>query len=306
MSTPFDVIKDTLSAEIPRPTERVSLELEAEPQQEQGQGYVLSPELSTAVNVALALNQPLLVTGEPGSGKTTLAWAVAQQLNTEVYPFHCKSTSLARDALYTCDTLRRFYDASSGSADARDPERYIRWEALGRAMRSDHSVVVLIDDIDKAPRDFANDLLHELDARELYVTETGETCRQKVGHFVLVTSNEERRLPDAFLRRCVFVNVRFPSPPRLERIVTLRCRRYAPSSSFVTTAVRRFWEIRHTEGLAKRPATSELIGWVQALCRIGIDEETLEGADASELPALESLIKLGEDRVRVGLEPERD
>src|SRR5215468_9319421 len=189
MSRRFDVIAPTEAGPAPRPREPVQLALE------EGEGaappYVLGDELATAVNVALALDQPLLVTGEPGSGKSTLAWAVAAQLGTRVVEFHTKSTSTARDLFYTVDTLSRFHDASAHLPEARDPAKYIHYQALGLAYRSDTTLVVLVDEIDKAPRDFPNDLLNELDRKWFSVPDLpppDNRFSRKARHFVLVTS----------------------------------------------------------------------------------------------------------------------
>lgn len=257
--------------------------------------YVLSPQLATTVNVALALEQPLLVTGEPGCGKTALAWAVAAQLGTRVLEFHTKSTSVARDLLYQVDSLRRFHDASTGDPGARDAGKYLAYRALGEAIRSPTTVVVLIDEIDKAPRDFPNDLLNELDrmAFEVPDVEPPLSFRATAKHFVLITSNSERRLPLPFLRRCVYAHVEFPDTDTLARIVALHCG--APSRTFAALAVRRFLELRAVEGLVKTPATGELIAWVRVLQRIGIDEARLAALPLGGLPALETLIKLVDD-----------
>jgi MoxR-like ATPase len=295
MSAEFQIIKPT-DVSVERPAEPVRLESDRRPATGSPFGpYVLSKELATTINIALALDQPLLVTGEPGCGKTALAWAIAEQLGSNVLEFHTKSTSVARDLLYQVDTLRRFHDASAGDARARDIGGYIAYRALGEAIRSDTTQVVLIDEIDKAPRDLPNDLLNELDRMEFTVTELDPPVshRAKAKHLVLITSNSERRLPLPFLRRCVYAHVEFPTIDMLAKIVALHCPQ--PSKMFVGLCVRRFLELRDIEGLVKPPATSELIAWVRVLHRIGIDPERLESATLGELPAIETLIKMVDD-----------
>jgi MoxR-like ATPase len=212
-----------------------------------------------------------------------------------VLEFHTKSTSTARDLLYQVDSLRRFYDASVRDANAKDVGKYLTYRALGEAIRSPVTTVVLIDEIDKAPRDFPNDLLHEIDRMEFEVPEVDPPLRfrAKAKHFVLITSNSERRLPMPFLRRCVYAHVEFPDADTLTRIVELHCGR--PSRSFAALAVRRFLELRAVVGLTKVPATSELIAWTRVLQRIGIDEARLANAPIGALPAVESLIKMVDD-----------
>lgn len=291
---PFDVIRP-VRARVEVPAEPVQLD----PPRDRGAApfgnYVLSKELATTVNVALALDQPLLVTGEPGCGKTALAWAVAAQLGCPVLEFHTKSTSVARDLLYQIDSLRRFHDASSGDATARDLRKYISYGALGQAIQSPTTTVVLIDEIDKAPRDFPNDLLNEIDRMAFTVNELDPPLafRSQTKHFVLVTSNSERRLPMPFLRRCVYAHVEFPDAEALSAIVALHCGQVA--ASFVAMAVRRFLELRRIEGLVKPPATGELVAWVRVLQRMGVEESRLAELPPGELPALETLIKMVDD-----------
>jgi MoxR-like ATPase len=295
MPRTFDIIRETASGAPKPPAEPVRIELEPRDAASPFGPYVLSDELATTVNVALALDQPLLVTGEPGCGKTSLAWAVAAQLGCEVLEFHTKSTSIARDLLYTVDNLRRFHDASARIEQARDASGYVEYQALGKAIQSPHTTVVLVDEIDKAPRDFPNDLLNELDRMEFTVAEAQPPrhFRQQARHFVLVTSNSERRLPMPFLRRCVYAHIDFPDQKMLRRIVELHCK--PPSKSFGDVAVKRFLELRAKEGLAKRPATGELIAWVEVLARMEADEATIAEAPLAELPALGSLVKMVED-----------
>jgi len=243
----------------------------------------------------IQLDQPLLVTGEPGCGKTALAWEVAAQLGCRVLEFHTKSTSVARDLLYQVDSLRRFHDASTGDASAKDAGKYLAYRALGEAIRSPTTVVVLIDEIDKAARDFPNDLLNELDQMEFEVPDVEPPLRFRANakHFILITSNSERRLPMPFLRRCVYAHVKFPDAETLAKIVDLHCG--SPARSFVALAVHRFLELRETEGLAKPPTTGELIAWVRILQRMGIDEKLLASTPISVIPGLELLIKMVDD-----------
>jgi len=262
--------------------------------------YLFGDELASAVNVAIHLGRPLLVTGEPGTGKTALAWAIALRLGLgDVLEFHAKSTSTAQDLLYTVDNLRRFYDANTGGSDL-GMEQYITWQALGRSIRSDSCRVLLIDEIDKAPRDFPNDLLNELDRMEFSVPELGPDVRYsaKVAHVVLITSNSERRLPLPFLRRCVYHHIPFPEAETLRTILETHTRSLQLSDGFLDLVVRRFLELREVQGLTKPPATDELIAWTGVLAAMGVSEEQINGPLES-LPGLEALIKLRDDMVQV-------
>ena len=290
----FDIIRETVSGAPSAPAAPVALTL-PEAQATPFGPYVLSAELATTINVAIALDQPLLVTGEPGCGKTSLAWAVARQLGCEVLEFHVKSTSVARDLFYRVDSLRRFHDASTGALEARDVNNYLTFQALGQAIRSEATSVVLIDEVDKAPRDFPNDLLNELDRMAFTVTELSPpvTYEQKARQFVLITSNSERRLPLPFLRRCVYAHIDFPGADTLTRIVDLHCA--PPSSAFAQLAVERFLELRQVSGLLKPPATGELIAWVRVLGHMGVAESDLRDVSLAELPAVETLIKMLDD-----------
>jgi MoxR-like ATPase len=301
MNRPFDVIRPTDGLEVPRPDGGLDLDLTLRDPAAPFGAYVLGEELADGVNVALALDQPLLVTGEPGCGKTALAWAVAQQLGAGVFEFHTKSTSVARDLFYSVDTLRRFHDASAQLSEARDASNYISYQALGHAIRSDRTSVVLIDEIDKAPRDFPNDLLNELDRMEFSVPELSPPPRfcQQVRHFVLITSNSERRLPPPFLRRCTYVHIPFPDDEMLARIVRVHTGDLQPSNGLVELAVRRFGELRQLEDLAKPPATGELLAWVRVLHWRGVDDARLANAPLAELPGLEAMVKTLEDHRRL-------
>ena len=262
--------------------------------------YLFSEELATAVNVALHRGRPLLVTGEPGTGKTALAFGIARQLGAgEVLEFHTRSSSKARDLLYTVDDLARFRDASAQDERARDPRNYVRLGALGQAIASAASRVVLIDEVDKAPREFPNDLLHELDRMEFDVEETAEHHEARASHVLVITSNSERRLPGPFLRRCVYHHVPFPDADTLDRIVSLHTEDLGIADGFRRLAVRRFLGIREAFGLGKPPATDELISWVSVLHALGIDEQSLEFMPVQELPGLQTLVKSREDLERL-------
>lgn len=252
--------------------------------------YIASVELQEAVNVALALERPLLVKGEPGTGKTLLAEAVAQALGRPLYTWHVKSTSRALDGLYVYDAVQRLHDSRFEDRDVRDIRQYIRFGALGRAFLADEPTVVLIDEIDKADLEFPNDLLHELDRMSFTVTETGDVHQAKTRPLVLITSNNEKELPDAFLRRCIFHFIAFPDEELMARIV--RVHHPQVRETLVQEAIARFYWLRTLPDLRKRPSTSELIDWIGALVRGGVDPEQL----AARVPYLGTLIKKEQDQ----------
>jgi MoxR-like ATPase len=295
----FDVIRPTRGDSPPTtPAEPVRLVHRPRAADAPFGPYVVSDSLATATNVAISLAQPLLLTGEPGCGKTSYAWDVARQLGAgEVLEFQTKSTSVARDLLYTFDTVRRFYDANAGHDDARYPERYVCYQALGEAIRSAATRVVLIDEIDKAPRDFPNDLLRELDRMEFTVDEVSPPARYRATaqHVVVITSNEERRLPLPFLRRCIYHHIPFPDAASLERIVSVHLGADSPGASFVALATRRFLELRSLPGLVKPPATGELLSWIRVLGSMGVSEEEMHALSFDQLPALQALVKQRSD-----------
>jgi MoxR-like ATPase len=253
--------------------------------------YLTNESLEAAVNCALALERPLLVKGEPGTGKTLLAEAIAAGLGAELITWHVKSTTKAQDGLYVYDTVQRLYDSRFGDGDVKDIRRYIKLGPLGAALKAPQRVVLLIDEIDKADLEFPNDLLHELDRMRFRVVETGEEIVAGERPVVIITSNNEKELPDAFLRRCVFHFIDFPDPSFMRRIVAV----HHPDlpGTLVDQTLKAFYEIRANTRLRKRPSTSELIDWIAVLKRAGVSEVKLE----KELPFLGALLKKEQDMV---------
>lgn len=251
--------------------------------------YIASMELQEAVNVALALERPLLIKGEPGTGKTLLAKAVAQGLKRPLFTWHVKSTSKAQEGLYVYDAVQRLQDSRFGDKDVSDIRQYIRFGGLGQGFLSEEPSVVLIDEIDKADLEFPNDLLHELDAMDFTVVETGDVHKAKHRPLVIITSNNEKELPDAFLRRCIFHFIDFPEKDLMARIVQVHHPKVR--QTLMDEAIARFYWLRELPELRKRPSTSELIDWIGALIRGGIDEESL----TDRVPYLGTLIKKEQD-----------
>jgi len=251
--------------------------------------YIADPELVSAVNAALALQRPLLVKGEPGTGKTLLAHAIAESLGLPLLSWHIKSTTRAVDGLYVYDVVQRLNDSRFGDRDISDLRRYIRMGVLGQAFRSEVPVVVLIDEIDKADLEFPNDLLRELDEMAFAIPELDETVHARHRPVLIITSNAEKELPDAFLRRCVFHFVGFPDRERMERIVQV----HHPdlSDRLLDAALDRFYAIRKTTGLRKPPSTSELVDWLTVLVRSGLDVDAVRAGD----PFLGVLLKQEQD-----------
>ncbi len=251
--------------------------------------YLASADLQDAVNVAVALEKPLLLKGEPGTGKTRLAEAVAAQLGMPLLIWNIKSTSKAKDGLYLYDTVARLNDARFGDKDIRDIKQYIKFGPLGRSFVADNRVVLLIDEIDKADLEFPNDLLHELDRMSFTVDETNETHTAKQRPIVIITSNNEKELPDAFLRRCVFHYITFPDEAQMRAIV--RVHQPDVDDQLLNTALLRFYWLRKQPDVRKRPSTSEFIDWIAALMRTGVPIEKIE----KEIPFVGLLLKKESD-----------
>ncbi len=251
--------------------------------------YIAAPDLMQTVNVAVQLSRPLLIKGEPGTGKTMLAQSIAKGLDLPLLIWNVKSTTKAQDGLYVYDTVQRLYDGQFGDSDVSDIARYIKLGMLGRAFSAEERVVLLIDEIDKADLEFPNDLLWELDQMEFHIPETRETIKAAQRPIVLITSNAEKELPDAFLRRCVFHYIEFPDDAMMERIVRV----HVPGldKRLLDLAMQAFYWLRDLPGLQKKPSTSELIDWVQALERGGVDPREI----AARLPFMGVLLKKDHD-----------
>lgn len=251
--------------------------------------YVASEELMASVNVAIALQKPLLIKGEPGTGKTMLAEAVAKALGKRLLIWNIKSTTKAQEGLYVYDTIQRLYDGQFGEEGVDDISRYIKLGKLGEAFDSEEQVVLLIDEIDKADLEFPNDLLWELDQMEFYINETKKTVKAKHRPIVIITSNAEKELPDAFLRRCIFHYIDFPDDALMEEIVKVHYPQV--EDTLLKNAMNVFYSIRSLRDIRKKPSTSELIDWINALQIGGIPADKIK----STLPFIGVVVKKDED-----------
>ncbi|WP_038131414.1 AAA family ATPase [Thioclava indica] len=261
------------------------------------ESYVAPPDLSIAVNAAVALQRPLLVKGEPGTGKTELARQVAASLGMEMIEWNVKSTTKAQQGLYEYDAVSRLRDSQLGDARVNDVKNYIRRGKLWQAFEADRRVVLLIDEVDKADIEFPNDLLQELDKMEFHVYETGETIRAAHRPVVIITSNNEKELPDAFLRRCFFHYIRFPEPDVMRQIVAV----HFPDikERLLAEALTQFYEIRETPGLKKKPSTSEVLDWLKLLLAEDLDPEDLKREGSNLLPKLHGALLKNEQDVHL-------
>jgi MoxR-like ATPase len=253
--------------------------------------YVATSELSVAVNAAIHLQKPLIVKGEPGTGKTTLAEQIALALNKPLLTWYVKSTTTAQQGLYEYDAVARLRDSQLNDGDISDISHYIKRGKLWEAFDADESVVLLIDEIDKADIEFPNDLLLELGKMEFYVYELQKTVKARQRPIVIITSNNEKELPDAFLRRCLFHFIRFPDKDTMKKIVDV----HYPNldAELVSSAMRLFYEMREQRGIKKKPSTSELIDWLKLIIMDGIDPKNLDAVNLKEAlpPHIHALIK---------------
>ncbi len=257
--------------------------------------YVATDDLKIAVNAAIALERPLLIKGEPGTGKTVLAYEIAKALDAPLITWHIKSTTKAMQGLYEYEAVTRLRDSQLGDERVKDVSNYIKHGKLWDAFEAEERPVLLIDEIDKADIEFPNDLLQELDRMEFYVYETDQTIRAKVRPVVLITSNNEKELPDAFLRRCFFHYIRFPEEETMKAIIDV----HYPGikQKLVSEALRIFYDMRKVPGLKKKPSTSELLDWLKLLMVEDIDDEALRERDPTKLipPLHGALLKNEQD-----------
>lgn len=255
--------------------------------------YIISEDLMLTMNIAIRMNKPLLVKGEPGTGKTALAESISKALGKPLITWSIKSTTKAQDGLYQYDVVRRLYDSQLGNEGVEEIKRYIKLGKIGEAFTSEEQCVLLIDEIDKADLEFPNDLLWELDRMEFYIPETDETIKAKYAPIVIITSNAEKELPDAFLRRCAFHYIDFPDEKLMREIVLA----HYPDieEKLMEQALDAFFYVREYYELKKKPSTSELLDWINALQLAGIPTENLR----RDLPLLSFLLKKDEDRETV-------
>lgn len=253
------------------------------------QSYVASEELMRAVNIAMVLQKPLLIKGEPGTGKTMLAEAISASLGKKLIIWNIKSTTKAQDGLYVYDVVQRLYDSQFGGEGVDNIEKYVKLGKLGDAFTDEEQVILLIDEIDKADLEFPNDLLWELDRMEFHIPETGRTVKANHRPVVIITSNAEKELPDAFLRRCVFHYIEFPDKELMTEIVRVHCPDL--EEKLLTQVLEAFYKIRALPQIKKKPSTSEIIDWIQALVHGGVDA----GRVVKEVPYLGVLLKKNED-----------
>ena len=257
--------------------------------------YIATEDLKVAVNAAITLERPIIVKGEPGTGKTMLAHEVADAIGAEIITWHIKSTTKAQQGLYEYDALTRLRDSQLGDEKVKDIKNYISKGKLWNAFESDKRPVLLIDEIDKADIEFPNDLLLELDKMEFFVYETGETIKAKNRPIVIITSNNEKELPDAFLRRCFFHYIKFPDADTMEEIVNV----HFPDikQDLIREAFQIFYDMRDIPGVKKKPSTSELIDWLKLLMTDDVDAKTLKEKDPKKLipPLHGALLKNEQD-----------
>ena len=259
--------------------------------------YVATDDLTVAVNAAVTLERPLLVKGEPGTGKTELARQVAASLDLPMIEWHIKSTTRAAQGLYEYDAVSRLRDSQLGDARVHDVSNYIRKGKLWQAFQSAGKCVLLIDEIDKADIEFPNDLLQELDRMEFHVYETGETVRATTRPVVIITSNNEKELPDAFLRRCFFHYIRFPDVDTMRKIVEVHYPGIKPA--LLSSALTEFFDIRETQGLKKKPSTSEVLDWLKLILAEDLSPEDLKRDGANALPKLHGALLKNEQDVQL-------
>ncbi len=259
--------------------------------------YIATEDLKVAVNASVTLERPLLVKGEPGTGKTELALQVAQSLGARMIEWNIKSTTKAQQGLYEYDAVSRLRDSQLGEERVHDVKNYIKQGKLWEAFEADEKVVLLIDEIDKADIEFPNDLLQELDKMEFHVYETGETIKAKHRPIIIITSNNEKELPDAFLRRCFFHYIRFPDAETMREIIKVH--HPVIKDILLTEALTQFYEIRDTQGLKKKPSTSEVIDWLKLLLAEDLSPEDLKRDGVNALPKLHGALLKNEQDVHL-------